>query len=44
VRADVRNLSNKAYWHGAHLGGDGSGLSGGLGAPRTLLLSASMDF
>ncbi len=25
-------------------GGDGSGLSGGLGTPRTLQLSASVDF
>jgi len=44
VRASVQNLTNKAYWYGAHLGGDGSGLSGGLGTPRTLLLSASFDF
>jgi len=44
VRASVQNVTNKAYWYGSGMGNDGSGLSGGLGAPRTLLLSASIDF
>ncbi|KAF1003192.1 MAG: Ferrichrome receptor FcuA [Luteibacter sp.] len=40
LRASVANLTNKAYWASA------SYLSPGvyLGAPRTVLLSASMDF
>jgi len=44
VRATVQNVTNKAYWYGSGRGSDGSGLSGGLGTPRTLLLSASIDF
>jgi len=44
VRASVQNVTNKAYWAGSRMGGDGSGLSGGLGAPRTFLLSATVDF
>jgi iron complex outermembrane receptor protein len=44
LRATVQNVTNKAYWLGSWNGGDGSGLSGGLGAPRTVLLSASVDF
>ena len=36
VRATVTNVTNKAYW--------ASSLSQGLGAPRTFLLSASVDF
>ncbi|WP_256679552.1 TonB-dependent receptor [Pseudomonas sp. Fl4BN1] len=44
LRATVQNVANKAYWFGSWIGGDGSGLSGGLGAPRTLLLSATVDF
>lgn len=35
-RASVRNLTNKAYWAGS--------LSSGLGAPRTAMLSATVDF
>lgn len=38
VRADVLNITNKAYWSG---GGSGKLW---LGAPRTVMLSASMDF
>lgn len=44
LRANVENVTNRAYWLGSYSGGDGSGLSGGLGAPRTLQLSASIDF
>jgi len=44
LRANIQNLANKAWWAGSRAGGDGSGLSGGLGAPRTFLLSATMDF
>ncbi|MDD1016389.1 TonB-dependent receptor [Pseudomonas rubra] len=44
LRATLQNVANKAYWLGSWSGGDGSGLSGGLGAPRTLLMSASVDF
>lgn len=44
LRANVENVANRAYWIGSYNGGDGSGLSGGLGAPRTLQLSASVDF
>ncbi|MCU1751204.1 TonB-dependent receptor [Pseudomonas sp. 6D_7.1_Bac1] len=44
LRANVENIANRAYWIGSYSGGDGSGLSGGLGAPRTLQLSASVDF
>ena len=44
LRATVQNVTNKAYWLGSWNGGDGSGLSGGLGAPRTLLLSGTVDF
>lgn len=44
LRANVENVANRAYWLGSYSGGDGSGLSGGLGAPRTLQLSASVDF
>ena len=36
IRADIFNLSNKAYW--------ASSTSSGLGTPRTLMLSASFDF
>lgn len=36
LRANVFNLTNKAYWAGS--------LSSGLGAPRTIMFSASMDF
>lgn len=36
LRATVQNVTNKAYWAGT--------LYSGLGAPRTLLLSASVDF
>ena len=36
LRANVLNLTNKAYWAG--------GLGNGLGAPRTFLLSASVEF
>jgi len=44
LRATVQNLTNKAYWAGSRMGGDGSGLSGGLGAPRTVLISATVEF
>ncbi|WP_248750292.1 TonB-dependent siderophore receptor [Pseudomonas sp. MWU15-20650] len=44
LRANVENVANRAYWIGSYNGGDGSGLSGGLGTPRTLQLSASVDF
>jgi len=44
VRANVQNVTNKAYWYGSGSGNHGSGLSGGLGAPRTVLLSATIDF
>ncbi|WP_273729302.1 TonB-dependent siderophore receptor [Brucella gallinifaecis] len=37
LRASVLNVTNKAYWAGGNL-------AGGYGAPRTFLLSASMDF
>lgn len=36
LRASVQNLTNKAYWAGQ--------LYSGLGAPRTVLLSATVDF
>ena len=36
LRATVQNVANKAYWAGA--------LSSGTGAPRTFLLSATVDF
>lgn len=36
LRTNVFNLTNKAYWAGS--------LSSGLGAPRTIMFSASMDF
>jgi iron complex outermembrane receptor protein len=36
VRAGVQNLANKAYWAGQ--------LYSGLGAPRTFLLSTTVDF
>ncbi len=36
LRAMVLNVTDKAYWAGS--------LSSGLGAPRTYMLSASMDF
>lgn len=42
LRATLQNVTNKAYWLGATQGGNG--LSGGLGAPRTLQLSATIDF
>ena len=38
LRASVNNLTNKAYWGMPQL----SSLA--LGAPRTFMLSASMDF
>ncbi|WP_250888433.1 TonB-dependent receptor [Pseudomonas sp. RC3H12] len=44
LRATVQNVTNKAYWIGSWNGGDGSGLSGGLGTPRSLLFSTSVDF
>lgn len=37
VRATVQNVTDEAYW-------SGGSLSGGFGAPRTLLLSATLDF
>lgn len=36
LRAEIKNLSNKAYW--------ASSTSSGLGAPRTLMFSATFDF
>jgi len=36
LRASVQNLTNKAYWAGS--------LGSGLGAPRTAVLSATVDF
>ena len=44
LRASVDNLTNKAYWGGSWGASGDSGISGGLGAPRTFLLSASVDF
>ncbi|WXL25999.1 TonB-dependent receptor [Ectopseudomonas mendocina] len=44
LSATVQNVTNKAYWLGSYQGGDGTGLSGGLGAPRTLQVSATVDF
>ncbi|MFM5354090.1 TonB-dependent receptor [Aeromonas dhakensis] len=44
VRAAVQNLTSRDYWIGSWSGGDGSGLSGGLGAPRTFQLSTSLTF
>ena len=44
VRAAVQNLTGRDYWIGSWSGGDGSGLSGGLGAPRTFQLSTSFTF
>lgn len=38
LRAAVTNVTNKAYWAKPHF------TSLGLGAPRTVMLSASMDF
>jgi len=43
-RAGIENLTNKAYWGGSWGGSGDSGLSGGLGAPRTFALSATVDF
>ncbi len=37
VRASIQNVTNEAYW-------GGNSLAGGFGAPRTYLLSASVDF
>lgn len=37
LRASVLNVTNKAYWAGGNL-------AGGYGAPRTFLLSATVDF
>ena len=37
LRASVLNVTNKAYWAGGNL-------AGGYGAPRTFLLSATLDF
>ncbi|AOA57757.1 TonB-dependent receptor [Acinetobacter larvae] len=36
VRADIKNVANKAYW--------ASSPGSGLGAPRTVMLSTSFDF
>ena len=36
LRADVQNVTNKGYWLAPAFNG--------LGAPRTLLLSATVDF
>lgn len=44
VQGIVKNITNKAYWNGSLRGGDGSGLSGGLGAPRTFMLSTAVEF
>ncbi|MFT3813037.1 MAG: TonB-dependent receptor [Acidovorax sp.] len=44
LRASIDNLTNKAYWGGSWQGSGDSGLSGGLGAPRTVQLSATVDF
>ncbi len=44
LRASVDNLTNKAYWGGSWGASGDSGISGGLGAPRTFQLSASVDF
>lgn len=44
LRATVQNVSNKAYWLGSWSGASGSGLSGGLGTPRTLQLSGTVSF
>jgi iron complex outermembrane receptor protein len=44
LRAGIDNLTDKAYWGGSWGGSGDSGLSGGLGAPRTFALSASVDF
>ncbi|WP_051237618.1 TonB-dependent receptor [Ottowia thiooxydans] len=44
LRAGIDNLTNKAYWGGSWGGSGDSGLSGGLGAPRTFALSATVDF
>jgi len=37
LRASVQNVTNEAYW-------GGNSLAGGFGAPRTYLLSATVDF
>ncbi|WP_232831548.1 TonB-dependent receptor [Pseudogemmobacter bohemicus] len=37
LRATVQNITDEAYWAGGNL-------AGGYGAPRTVLLSASVDF
>lgn len=44
VRASINNLTNKSYWAGSWGGSGDSGLSAGLGTPRTFMLSASVDF
>ena len=44
LRASIDNLTNKAYWGGSWGASGDSGISGGLGAPRTFLVSASVDF
>lgn len=44
VQAMIQNVTNKAHWLGSRVGGDGSGLSGGLGAPRTFMLLTSVEF
>ena len=44
LRASIDNLTNEAYWGGSWGSSGDSGLSGGLGAPRTFLLSVSVDF
>ena len=44
LRASIYNLTDEAYWGGSWGGSGDSGLSGGLGAPRTFLLSVSVDF
>ncbi|MFT4158596.1 TonB-dependent receptor [Shinella sp.] len=37
LRASIQNVTNEAYW-------GGNSLAGGFGAPRTYLLSATVDF
>ncbi|WP_280191540.1 TonB-dependent receptor [Delftia sp. PS-11] len=44
LRSSIHNVFNKAYWIGSWSGSSDSGLSGGLGAPRTLMVSAQVDF
>ena len=44
LRATLQNATDEKYWLGSRSSGGNSGLSGGLGAPRTLMLSGKMDF